>query len=79
MSDDFVNPFDDPLGDVESTEAAIQENVRLGYMEEVGLGPDGDMRYRMTDAGTAKVRELLAELNLPPEVEAMMREGLGDV
>jgi hypothetical protein len=37
---------------------AILENLRLGYFEEVGLGDDGEMRYRLTDKGRRYVENM---------------------
>jgi hypothetical protein len=37
---------------------AILENLRLGYFEEVGLGDDGEMLYRLTDKGRRYVENM---------------------
>lgn len=42
--------------------AACLENVDLGFMKIVGTDPDGQLRLRMTDAGSAKVRTLIQGL-----------------
>jgi hypothetical protein len=41
--------------DEKAAEALIWENVRLGYMELVGVGEDGQMRYRLTEAGQQRI------------------------
>jgi hypothetical protein len=46
--------------DLRAVEASVAENVRLGYMEVWGVGDDGQVRYRLTPAGEARVEALLA-------------------
>lgn len=41
-----------------AAEALIWENIRLGYMELVGVGEDGQMRYRLTEAGQERVEQV---------------------
>lgn len=41
-------------------QAAMDENVRLGDMEEVGVGENGEMRYRLTEQGKRKVEAMIA-------------------
>lgn len=42
-----------------SVSEAIWENIRRGFMEYVGDGPDGRPRYRLTEAGIRHVEELI--------------------
>lgn len=44
----------------EEIEALILENVRLGYIEFAGVGPSGEIRYRLTESGKARVKRLLS-------------------
>lgn len=43
----------------DDVEAFVIENIRLGYMEFAGIDPDGDFRYRLTEAGERRAEELL--------------------
>jgi hypothetical protein len=45
--------------DDKAAEALIWENVRLGYMEMIGVGEDGQVRYRLTPAGVARAERLM--------------------
>lgn len=40
-------------------EDLIWQNIELGYMEVVGVGDDGQIRYRVTEAGKAHLERLL--------------------
>ena len=57
----FINPFNEEWSDSQ-IEEAMEENVRLGFMEHAGIGEDGEQRYRMTEAGTREVEKILGEL-----------------
>lgn len=48
------------LSDEELLET-LQENIRQGYIEEAGVGPDGEMRYRLTAAGMHRAQSILDE------------------
>jgi hypothetical protein len=44
---------------VDPMEEGISENLRLGYIELVGVGEDGEVRYRLTPKGEARVKTLI--------------------
>ncbi len=47
-----------PLDNNSAVEAFIWKNIRLGYMELVGVGEDGELMYRITPAGEARVEAM---------------------
>lgn len=60
-------PAGDPMtaepddADREYLEAVMLGLVADGYLELAGVGTDGEIRYRLTPAGEARVRAMLAE------------------
>jgi hypothetical protein len=40
-------------------QAAIDENIAKGFMEIAGVGPDGEVQYRLTKAGEEHVERMI--------------------
>lgn len=43
----------------DAAQEAIAENIAQGLMEVAGVGPDGEVQYRLTKAGEERVEALL--------------------
>jgi hypothetical protein len=47
---------------VDGTLAACLENVMDGLFEIVGVAPDGDFQFRVTDEGNRRVRNMINDI-----------------
>lgn len=45
-------------------EKGLQENIKMGYIEECGFNDDGEPLYRITEDGKTYVQAMLAALDL---------------
>jgi DNA-binding HxlR family transcriptional regulator len=63
-ADGFFNWFHNTAGELteEQIEEALEQNVRLGWMERAGTNEEGERLYRLTKAGEKKVEGLIAEV-----------------